>query len=77
VTDDGKLERRGEFVWVTYRGKTLKAMCTLVSSNGISAVIMFDGMFGGHLGMMPIYFDKGRYESIMEHEPLTMTPWPS
>jgi hypothetical protein len=77
MTEDGKLQRRGEFVWVTYSGKTVKAMCLLVSDNGVSAVIMFDAMLGGHLGMMPIVWTVGHYESLLEGLPLTMTPWPS
>jgi hypothetical protein len=77
MTDDGKLQRRGEFVWVTYRGKLTKAMATLVSGNGESAVIMFDEMLGGHVGAMPIRWSNGQYESLIENEPLVVTPYPS
>ena len=74
---DGKLEHRGEFAWVTYRGKTVRVMCTLLSPNGESAIIMFDAMLGGHLGMMLITWRDDRYESLIEGEPLVMTPYPS
>lgn len=73
----GKLEHRGEFVWVTYKAKTMRAMCTLCSPNGVSAIIMFDGMLGAYVGMMPILFTDDRYIDLIEHEPLVMTPYPS
>lgn len=82
MTADGKIERRGEFVFVTYKGKTLKAMATLVSENGVSAIIMFDGMLGGYAGMMPILFSggeypDGEYRDLIENLPLVVTAYPS
>lgn len=76
---DGKLEYRGEHVFVTYRHKTVVAMCVLCSPNGKSAILMFDAMLGGHLGMMPISWDDAGngYRSLMEGDPLVVTPYPS
>jgi hypothetical protein len=71
---DGKLEARGEFVRVTYRGQTVEAMVVLVSPNGESAALMFDAMLGGHVGMMPILWEGGRYRSLMEGEALELAP---
>jgi len=71
------IERRGEQVFVTYKGKTMRAMVTLASPNGISAIIMFDGMLGAYLGAMPILFKDGRYIDLIEEQPLVVTPYPS
>lgn len=76
---DGKLERRGEFVWVTYERKLIKAMAVMVSDNGVSAILMFEGMLGGFVGAMPIVFDEHvqEYQDVFTGTPLTMTPYPS
>lgn len=80
MTDDGKLQKGEDaLVFVTYRGRTMVARPVLVSDNGESAMIQFDGMLGGYLGMMPISFDAeaSLYRDLIEHDLLVVTPYPS
>jgi hypothetical protein len=76
---DNKIERRGEFVWVTYEKKLVKAFVAMVSDNGLSAIIMFDDMLGGFVGAMPIMFDEqtSEYVDVFQQKPLVVTPYPS
>lgn len=47
--------RRGEYVWVTYDGRSLPALVAIASPNGHSAVLLFDGVLGGYVGTMPVF----------------------
>jgi hypothetical protein len=74
---DGKIDSRDVLVYVTYKGKTMIATVVLVSPNGLSAMIKFDGMAGGYLGLMPIGFRDGAYRDLIDELPLVVTPFPS
>ena len=66
--------KRGDFVDVTYDGRTVKAMVTLASGDGRSLFIQWgDDMLSGHCGEMPILQqDDGIYYSLMENQPVIL-----
>ena len=64
--------RRGDYVEVTFEGRTLPAMVTLASENGKSLMLMFDGMLGGYAGMMPVLWSQDHYEDLIVHATATL-----
>ena len=69
--------RRGQFVRLTYNGKTIKAMVMLASPNGKSLFFGFDGALwsqGGGVfpGQMPVLqHEDGTYRDLVCAEPVT------
>jgi len=68
---------RGQFVQVTYGGKTIKAMVLLASPNGKSLMLGFDGALtpshgeGMFVGSMPVLIDDaGVYRDLLCNEPV-------
>ena len=64
--------QRGDYVWIERDDKRMQAMVTLASPNGKSLIVMFDGMFGGYLGMMPLSFEDGEYVDLIERKPVKL-----
>lgn len=64
--------RRGDFVTITGGGKTMEAMVGIASENGVSLVVLFDGMITGHVGAMPLLKDGETYRSIMDNTIVTI-----
>ena len=69
---------RGDFVRLTYGGRTVRAMVLLASSNGASLMLGFDGALspstgGMFVGSMPVLRDgSGVYRDLMHGEPATV-----
>jgi hypothetical protein len=65
---------RGAFVTITTdTGRTIEAMVTMASPNGRSLMLLFDGMIGGWLGMLPAFqADDGSW-SALDGRPITIT----
>lgn len=79
IEDDEDTYRRGQFVRVTYCGKTLEAMITLASPNGRSLMLCFDGVLyangGAYPGAMPVLKgEDGVYRDIVNYQPVRIEP---
>ena len=73
-----KVSGRGQFVWVTFEGRTVAAMVGLAAPNGESAILLFEGILGGYVGMMPIAWQEtGEYADLLTGRPVVVTPYPS
>lgn len=67
--------KRGDFVWIERGPMRMKAMVVLASGNGVSLMVMFDGMFCGYVGSMPLLkHDDGVYYDLMEERPVKVFP---
>lgn len=44
----------GDRISIQYNGRTVPGEVTLASKNGLSLMIEFDAMLGGHVGTMPV-----------------------
>lgn len=49
---------KGEAIEVTCEGRTVEGVVIFASANGLSLMIGFEAMFGGHAGMMPVTMDS-------------------
>jgi hypothetical protein len=68
---------RGDFVRIERdRGACMQAMVTLASDNGNSLVLMFDGMFDGYIGMMPVLRSDGEFRDLVRMEIVKITRMP-
>ena len=72
---------RGQFVHLTYGGRTVAAMVMLASSNGKSLMLGFDGALvpshgeGMFPGAMPVLMDDdGVYRDLLNNEPVQVVP---
>lgn len=63
---------KGDAVVITYDGRTVDGEVLMASGNGMSLVLGFDAMLGGHLGVMPVFWrsDQGGYTDLMTGRPL-------
>ena len=67
--------KRGDFIWVEYEGERKKAMIVLASPCGGSLMVMFDGLCGGFVGMMPLLRDEaGRYHELVRDRIVEVMP---
>jgi hypothetical protein len=68
--------KRGDFIWIERGEVKMKAMVVLASSNEGSLMVMFDGMFCGYVGSMPLLRDEaGVYRDLIEQRPVTVTDY--
>lgn len=51
---------RGDFAVVTFAATTVRAMVVLVSDDARSVAIMFSGVLGGYVNMMPLLWSDAR-----------------
>lgn len=65
---------RGAFVHVTFAQRTITAMVTLASDKGHSLILMFEGILGGYVGMMPVLWQDGAYRDLVQHDVVVITP---
>jgi hypothetical protein len=62
----------GDECIVTCGERTVDGLVVIISENQISAVIEFEAMLGGHVGMMPVFAQtstdaaRGIYRSIID-----------
>jgi hypothetical protein len=65
--------RRGDFVTLTMEpgdaiGRyEVEGMVVIASENSKSAMVMFDGLFGGYLGMVPLLWQDGSYRDLIRN----------
>lgn len=66
--------RRGDFVTVTFEQTTRRAFVAIASRNAESLVVMFEGIVGGYVGMMPIAWDPvgRRYVDLINGREVTI-----
>lgn len=57
--------KRGDFVWIEREGQRVQAMVVLASENQDSLMLMFDAMFQGYAGMMPLLREDGVYRDLI------------
>jgi uncharacterized membrane protein len=62
--------KRGDHVWIERDGQKVRAMVTLASPNGDSLMVMFDALFHGYAGMMPLLRENGEYCDLVEGKPV-------
>ncbi len=58
----------GDDILITSCGRTLPAKVVMISTNQVAAMIAFEGILDGHVGMMPLTRwdkDRGLYKSII------------
>jgi hypothetical protein len=66
--------KRGDFIWVERGSAKVGAMVTLASPNERSLMVMFDGMFCGYVGVMPLLRDDdGVYRDLLRYEQVAIT----
>lgn len=66
---------RGDWVNIECDGHESRAMILLASENGKSLMVGFDGMLGGHFGMMPVlHCEDGAYRSIVTGAEVRIKP---
>lgn len=59
--------KRGDFVKLSRGDQQVEGMIVLASDNGGSLMVMFDGMIGGYVGMIPLLRnDDGSYQGIID-----------
>lgn len=64
--------RRGDFVWMESGPLRMKAMVALASENEDSLMLMFDGLFNGYAGWMPVLREDGVYRDLINLKPVTI-----
>ena len=65
--------KRGDFVRIERGEAKMEAMVTLASPCGGSLMVMFDGMFCGFAGMMPLLRDdEGVYRDLVTSQPVAL-----
>jgi hypothetical protein len=69
--------KRGDGVLLECDGEKWLAEIALISKNGKSVAVTFNGMVHGHVGMMPLLQDHGIiYRSIIDQVAVTLKPLP-
>ena len=72
--------KRGDFVLVTFGGKSIKAIVMIASENQRSLMLSFDGALhspsgGAFFGTMPVLMgDDGIYRDLVENKPVLIEP---
>ena len=51
--------KTGDAVEISHNGRTVEGTVILASSNGLSLMLQFEAMLGGHVGMMPVTMTDG------------------
>lgn len=85
MTAPPRVWRTGEAVRVVHDGKSVIGVVTLASENGLSLVVAFDDMLGGHVGAMPLLWDGdgrefrslfcGKPTELHDPGPPSMSQW--
>ncbi|MGD0106771.1 MAG: hypothetical protein ABSC06_22440 [Rhodopila sp.] len=64
--------QRGQTVRLTCGETTLDARVVLVSANGVSMALTFDGMIAGHAGRMAVLWFGSGYRSVIGDHPVSV-----
>lgn len=65
--------KSGEFVWIERGNVKMQALIVLASDNEVSLMVMFNGMFCGYVGMMPLLMEGGIYRDLHTGLPVRVT----
>lgn len=71
----------GQPVRLEYNGQTVKATVLLASENGVSLMLVFDGILrthaeGAFIARIPLLLDDdGIYRDLFDQGAATLTPW--
>jgi hypothetical protein len=57
--------KAGDNVRIKCDGRTIDGEILFASGNGNSLMLGFDALLAGHVGMMPVLREDGRYHSIL------------
>lgn len=64
---------KGDRIEIDYNGRTVDGAVTLASPNGLSLMIEFEAMLGGHVGKMPVSMtDASNGYSILDGTEITI-----
>lgn len=64
---------KGDRIEIDYNGRTVDGAVTLASPNGLSLMIEFEAMLGGHVGKMPVsMIDATNGYSILDGTEITI-----
>jgi hypothetical protein len=67
--------KTGEPVIITYEGKTVQGFVRLASPNGAAAVLAFEAILGGFVGLLAVSIDDdGSATDLIFNRPVTITP---
>ena len=67
------LYTKGDAIEVSCEGRTVEGVVIFASANGLSLMIGFEAMLGGHAGMMPVTMrDATSGYSIIDHTEITI-----
>lgn len=72
MSEPSRVWRTGEAVRVEHDGKSVMGIVTLASDNGISLVVAFDDILGGHVGSMPLLWHEGEFRSLFCGKPTAL-----
>lgn len=61
--------RVGDKIKIEYRGRAVEGMVEL-ANNDEALMIVFNGMLGGHMGVMPVRHTGIEYISVLEGYPV-------
>ena len=63
----------GQQVEIEFYDQRKPGKVVLASDNGISLMLEFDGLLGGHVNHMPVLLGlDGKYRSVMSDQPVTI-----
>jgi len=64
----------GDDILITCEGRTVAGKLIMISKNQVAALLSFDGVFGGHVGSLPVTrhdASRGIYRSIIDGTAVT------
>jgi hypothetical protein len=66
--------RKGSRVLITYKGREVEGTVRMVSDNQKSIALVFDGMLGGYIGMMPALDHGEGFRDLVEGDIVEVKP---
>ena len=66
--------RTGSHVLIIYEGREIEGHVRIASENQRSLALVFDGMLGGYVGMMPVVDNGDGYRDLVEGKPVEVRP---
>jgi hypothetical protein len=66
--------KTGDPVWIGCDDRTVEGIIALASENGVSLMLQFEAILGGHVGTMPVVLEDGVYRSIITGEAVAIVP---
>jgi hypothetical protein len=66
--------RTGSHVLICYKGREIEGTVRMVSDNQKSIALVFDGMLGGYIGMMPALDNGDGFRDLVEGDIVEVKP---